>query len=107
MTPRAVSPARARKCAAGLREACLAERFTFGADTECIPVTTSLAARQTPVTCQVVNRCETVHNGQLGFHASRSPYPAHARAACHRHRRGARLHAAAPAGTAAVGAARV
>src|SRR6185437_15798411 len=107
MTPRAVSPARARKCAAGLREACLAERFTFGADTECIPVTTSLAAGQTPVTCGTVNRCETVHNGQLGSHANRSRYPAQPRAACHRHRGSARLRAAAPAGAALVGAARV
>src|SRR5690349_11295930 len=103
MTPRAVRPTRARKCAAGLREACLAVRFTPGADTEDIPVTTSLTARQTPVTCEAVNRCETVHRGQLGCHASRSRYPAHSRAACRRDRRRARLHAAAPAGTAAVG----
>src|SRR5512146_1892625 len=110
MTPRAVSPTRARKSAAGLREACLAVRFTFGADTECIPVTTSLAGCQTPMTGGTVkpmtggtvNRCETVHDGQLGFHASRSRYPAHPRAACHRHRRSARLRAAAPAGTAPV-----
>ncbi len=47
MTPRAVRPARAKKCAAGLWEARLAGRITPGARTECIPVTTSPAGRQT------------------------------------------------------------
>src|SRR5215468_5910072 len=47
MTPRAVRPARAKKRATGLWEARLAGRITSGADTECIPVTTSLAGRQT------------------------------------------------------------
>ena len=47
MTPRAVRPARARKCAAGLLEARLAVRIAFGADAECIPVTTSATDGQT------------------------------------------------------------
>ena len=47
MAPRAVRPVRAKKRAAGLAEARLAGRITFGADTECIPVITSLADRQT------------------------------------------------------------
>lgn len=47
MTPRAVRPARARKCAAGLSEARLAVCITCGVDTLCIPVTTSVAGRQT------------------------------------------------------------
>src|SRR5215475_12996073 len=50
MTPRAVRPARARKRATGLWEARFAGRITSGADTECIPVTTSLAGRQTSAT---------------------------------------------------------
>jgi len=40
MTPRAVKPARAKKCAALLAEARLAVRLIPGADTDCIPVTT-------------------------------------------------------------------
>src|SRR5512135_1809082 len=47
MTPRAVRPARARKCAAGLSEARLALRVTRTADAEVIPVSTSPEAGQT------------------------------------------------------------
>src|SRR6185437_2728137 len=47
MTPRAVRPARARKCAAGLSEARLAVRVTFAVDAEVIPVSTSAEAGQT------------------------------------------------------------
>src|SRR5437879_13615962 len=47
MTPRAVRPALARKCAAGLSEARLASRVTLALDTECIPVSTSAARAET------------------------------------------------------------
>src|SRR4029077_4203900 len=47
MIPRAVRPARARKCAAGLSEARLAFRVTRVADAEVIPVSTSPEAGQT------------------------------------------------------------
>src|ERR1700733_1323689 len=47
MTPRAVRPARARTCAAGLREARLALRFTPVTDAECIPVSTTAARPET------------------------------------------------------------
>jgi len=50
MTPRAVRPVRARKCAAGLSEARLAVRVTSATDAECIPISTSAAAGQTPRT---------------------------------------------------------
>src|SRR6478752_9202691 len=47
MTPRAVSPARARRWASGLSEARLAVRVTFAADAEVITVSTSAEAGQT------------------------------------------------------------
>src|SRR6476646_4024360 len=47
MIPRAVRPARARRCAAGLSEARLAFRVTRAADVEVIPVSTSPDAGQT------------------------------------------------------------
>src|SRR5579872_5138926 len=53
MTPRAVRPARARKCAVLLLEARRAVPLTRYAGTECIPLATFLASPQTTVTASL------------------------------------------------------